>query len=346
MQRICATLAEKGFDIVLIGRQLKNSAPLLPERYTQKRLPCIFSKGFLFYTEYNTRLFFWLLFRPMDAICAIDLDTILPCYFISLLRRKKRIYDAHELFSEQKEILRRPSIHLFWLAVEKLAVPRFQYGYTVSSSICNELKKRYHVEYAIIRNLPLKTTLASIQKQKRLIIYQGSVNEARGLENLVIAMKNVDAVLHIYGDGNIYSKIVSLIREHGLQQKIILKGKLVPAELRQKTLEASIGINLVEPVGLNQLYSLANKFFDYIQAAVPQVTMNFPEYQLINQKFEVALLMDTINSNAIAEKLNLLLCDNILYNKLQSNCLKARETYHWQDEQKKLIRFYQDLFKA
>ena len=46
----------------------------------------------------------------MDAVCAIDLDTILPCYFISILRRKKRMYDAHELFTEMKEIITRPSV--------------------------------------------------------------------------------------------------------------------------------------------------------------------------------------------------------------------------------------------
>ena len=102
MQRICTSLANAGYNILLIGRKLKNSVALKEEIFEQKRLRCFFNKGFLFYAEYNTRLFFFLLFVQMNAVCAIDLDTILPCYFVCGLRGKKRIYDAHELFTEMK----------------------------------------------------------------------------------------------------------------------------------------------------------------------------------------------------------------------------------------------------
>ena len=98
--------------------------------------------------------FFWLLFQKIDIVCAIDLDTILPCYFVSVLKKKKRVYDAHELFSEQKEIVTRPAIHKFWLAIEKFTVPKFKRGYTVNNFIAGELKRRYNVDYVVIRNLP------------------------------------------------------------------------------------------------------------------------------------------------------------------------------------------------
>ena len=98
-----------------------------------------------------------------------------------------------------------------------------------------------------------------------------------------------------------------MIIEKNLQHKIILKGKVVPEELQAITQQAYIGINLVEPIGLNQIYSLANKFFDYIQAGIPQVTMNFPEYKKINNEFEMAILVNTVDENEIAAALNLLL---------------------------------------
>lgn len=142
MQRICTSLANNGYDVLLIGRQRPRSIPLQKLAFRQKRLQSLFQKGPGLYIEYNFRLFFYLLFRRMDVICAIDLDTILPCYFISLLRRKKRVYDAHELFTEMKEIVSRPIIRKWWLAVEKFSVPKFHCGYTVNDSLVDEFKKK------------------------------------------------------------------------------------------------------------------------------------------------------------------------------------------------------------
>src|SRR5581483_11536371 len=251
MQRICTTLVQQGFHVTLVGRKLRGSNALEQKMYGQKRLYCFFEKGFLFYASYNICLFFWLLLRKVDIICAIDLDTILPCYFVSVLKRKKRVYDAHELFTEQKEIITRPAIHKVWLTIEKFAVPKFQNAYTVSESIADELYKRYNTKFEVIRNMPVKTSYKLTGHQKKFILYQGAVNEARGLESLIEAMHNVNVSLHIYGDGNIYEKIVALISKNELEEKVMIKGKLSPDELRKVTEQAYVGINLVEPAGLN-----------------------------------------------------------------------------------------------
>jgi glycosyltransferase involved in cell wall biosynthesis len=129
-----------------------------------------------------------------------------------------------------------------------------------------------------------------------------------------------------------------------VQQKVFLKNKLEPEQLFETTKQAYIGINLVEPLGLNQVYSLANKFFDYIQAGVPQLTMNFPEYKKVNDEFEVALLIDTIDVNKIADALSILLTDDALHKKLKENCDKAAVIFNWQQEEKKLLAFYKQVF--
>ena len=45
---------------------------------------------------------------------------------------------------------------------------------------------------------------------------------------------------------------------------------------------------VAENTGLNQYLALPNKFFDYMHAGLPQIAMNYPEYQKINSQFEVA----------------------------------------------------------
>jgi glycosyltransferase involved in cell wall biosynthesis len=356
MIRICTSLASNGYEVMLTGRKMPGSLPLAQQPFQQKRLNCFFSKGFGFYSEYNIRLFFWLLFQKADAVCAIDLDTILPVYCISKLKGCKRIYDAHELFCEMKEVVSRPGRYKFWKWIERLTVPGFTDGYTVCEPIAREFEKMYGVKYDVVRNVPVKkmTDYGGQMAEKQLLstanyqlstflLYQGAVNEGRSFETLIPAMKEVNVRLHIYGDGNFLKQTKELIHQHQLEQKVLLKGKLQPEQLRQITAAAYAGLTLFENNGQSNYLSLANRFFDYIMAGVPQVAMKYPSYEQINQEFEVALLIPDTSSGTIADALNLLLSDAVLYERLKQNCIRAREVLNWQEEEKKLIAFYKPI---
>jgi glycosyltransferase involved in cell wall biosynthesis len=347
MQRICTSLANNGFSILLVGRKLKNSVPLKIANYQQKRIACFFETGKLFYIEYNLRLFFYLLFVKMDAICAIDLDTIIPCYYISTIKQKPRIYDAHELFCEMKEIVTRPSIYAFWKKIEQYFVPKFKPGYTVNEPIALAFKEMYGVEYEVIRNIALIRPLPAIAiVTEPYILYQGAINEGRSFETLIPAMKDVDCKLIICGDGNFLTQTKALVIENNLQHKVIFKGKIAPDELRKITQEAYLGITLFDKTGLSNYYSLANRFFDYLHAGIPQLCVNYPVYAALNQKAPFVLLIDDISPKNIATSLNNLLQNEVLYKNLKKNCLFARENYNWQQEEKKLINFYKNTLST
>ena len=346
MQRICSSLQSQGFCVELVGVNKRKSIQLTAQSFEQKRIPIIFEKGFLFYAEYNIKLFFYLLFCQTDAICAIDLDTIIPCYFASIIRRKVRVYDAHELFTELNEVVNNKPVFWFWTKVERFVVPRFRNGYTVNNFIKEEFKRRYKVEYAVVRNLPRlqNVNLQNSQFQIPNLIYQGAVNFGRGFEKLIPAMKNVNAELHIYGTGNFYHQVEELIRANQLANKIKLLGATLPNELKNITPSATLGITIFEAKGLNQYYSLANRFFDYIMAGIPQVCVGYPEYKIINDEFNVALLVDNIEKETLSNAINKLLSDELLYNKLKQNCIVAREQLNWQKEEIKLIQFWRNIF--
>jgi len=345
MQRICNSLSKQNYSVLLVGRSLSSSKLLPNFNFKTKRLNCFFKKGFLFYVEYNLRLFFFLLFIKADILCAIDLDTIIPNYLISVLKRKKRVYDAHELFTEQKEIITRPLIYSIWKCIEKLMVPKFTNGYTVNTFIQKELYRRYKVNYTIIRNLPLLPITVSTPSLSNppFIIYQGAVNEGRSFETLIPAMKKVDCQLQISGNGNFFEQTKKLIREHKVEDKIVMRGYLNPDELKLITPTALFGLTLFEKTGLNQYYSLSNRFFDYIMAGIPQICVNYPEYKAINDKYEIALLINDTDESTIADAINELINNKELYRQLQSNCIKAREYLNWQAEEKILITFWNTL---
>jgi glycosyltransferase involved in cell wall biosynthesis len=344
MQRICSSLQKGGYEIILIGRKLRTSPHIRSAGYRQVRLTSWFSKGKLMYLEFNLRLFFFLLFHSTDAICAIDLDTILPCYFTSSIKGKKRIYDAHELFTEQKEIVTRPNIQKLWLKVERFAVPRFKFGYTVNKFIAEEFERRYQVKYDVVKNMPVLKPLPHIQKKEKFIIYQGAVNKGRSFETLIPAMKEVNSKLIICGNGNFFEQVKKLIKKYKVADKVELRGYVPPDELAALTPTAHVAVTLFEKVGLNQFNSLSNRFFDYIMAAVPQVCVGYPEYEAINDKYGIAYLIYNTDASTIAQALNNLLNDDVLHNTITGNCIKAREELNWSTEEKVLINFYDRVF--
>ena len=343
MIRICTSLTEAGYDVTLIGFERKTSQPIIPRPFKQVRLSIIAEQGKIMYLHYWIKLFFFLLFTKVDILCAIDLDTILPVYYVSLLRGKKRVYDAHEIFTELKEVIDRPAVHKMWLWIGKHTVPNFPVGYTIGECYAEDFKAKYGVDYKIVRNATILRPVTIPEKTERFILYQGAVNVGRCFEQLIPAMKNVNARLIICGKGNFSEEAVALTQQLGLEEKVIFKGYIPPAELRDYTIKAWVGITLFEDTSLSNRLSLANRFFDYMHNGVPQLCIRYPEYERVNSQFEIATLIGNASPDNISSALNRLLDDSDYYNKLQQNCMKAREKYCWQEEAKTLVNVYKQF---
>ena len=105
-----------------------------------------------------------------------------------------------------------------------------------------------------------------------------------------------------------------------------------------------MGITLFENRGLSNYYSLANRFFDYIHAGIPQLCVDYPVYRAINDEIPVAVLVKNLQPENLASELNNLLHNQVVYKQLRDNCILAREKWNWQQEEKVLISFYEHLF--
>ena len=351
MHRICHSLASNGYDVLLVGRVLPHSIPLIDKAFEQKRLSCIFKKGFLFYAEYNLRLFIFLLFQSgYDTICSIDLDTLGAGFFASLLRGKKRVFDAHEYFTEVPELVDRPVVKFFWAMIAKFILPYYRHAYTVGPALAEIFKKQYGPDFTVIRNVAAKAVNEpkvannnGVSNHKTLL-YQGALNEGRGLEVAISTMQHIENVqLVLAGEGDCSEKLRALSLVLDLGEKLRFEGYVQPDQLKKLTKSAWAGINLLENRGLSYYYSLANKFFDCVQAGVPVITMDFPEYRHLNQQHEVALLLSELSQDSLAAAINKLLTDKLLYQRLQHNCLVAREEWNWEAEEKVLLGFWADV---
>ena len=152
--------------------------------------------------------------------------------------------------------------------------------------------------------------------------------------------------LKLAGDGDIKPELINLVKDLKLEAKVEFLGKIEPKNLKEITRNSFIGINLLENLSLNYYYSLANKFFDYIQAQKPSLNMNFPEYATIIKEHPVGLLLDDLAPEMIVSSIQNLIDHPNLYDKLQDNCLKAREVFVWEKEALKLTAFYEQVFRS
>jgi glycosyltransferase involved in cell wall biosynthesis len=348
VNRVCTSLLELNYEVVLVGRKLINSLPL-NRRYQIKRFNLWFNKGFLFYANYNIRLFFFLLFSKSTILWSNDLDTLPANYLISKLKGVKLVYDSHEYFTEVPELVNRPKIQRIWLTIEQWIFPKLKNVITVSEEIAKVYANKYNTTITVIRNLPFKTKdffqVKDIKKEGiNLVIYQGAVNVNRGIEPLIEAMQFVEnTTLCIIGDGDVFDDVVLKVRALKLEDKITLLGKIPLELLPHYTFQGNLGVSLEENVGLNYKYALPNKLFDYINAGLPVLTSNLPEMQAIVNKYNVGETLSEITPKAISEKLNELFSNKAKLATYAENSLKAKEELCWEIEKQKLYAFIKEI---
>jgi glycosyltransferase involved in cell wall biosynthesis len=343
MIRICSSLVTAGYEVTFIGRGLPTSKPLTNQPFAQQRLKLYFNRGKFFYLELNIRLFFWLLFSKFDIVYSVDLDTLLPARLVAFLRSKACIFDAHEYFTEVPELAERPMSKKVWELAARLAIPGLQHAITVGECLSEVFERRYGVQFMVLRNVPLQRKQpVEIERPDWpfIIIYQGVLNDGRGLEEAILAMKQLDgAVLWLCGEGDLSTELRLLVEKNGLENKVEFFGKVPPYGLAKLTEQAHLGLNLLKNKGLNYYYSLANKAFDYIQSGIPSLGMRFPEYARLNEEYDVFYLLDELEPGQIAAVVNHLRSDKTHYERLAANCRTAAKQLNWENESQKLLDF-------
>lgn len=345
MQRICSTLQDAGYNCTLVGRLRSKSIDLDPSSFSQIRLKCIFEKGKLFYLEYNIRLLFFLLTHRYDGVCSIDVDTALPGFIATKLRRIPWVFDAHELFTEVPEVKDRKWVRTIWAFVQKLAFKQATAVYTVGFALAQWFENTYNRKVSVVRNVPIANAQESYAPAKdKFILYQGALNAGRGLEALLHAMQKLPCKLMIAGEGDLSAELRALAVKLNVHEKVQFLGFVKPMDLKKLTAQAYLGMNVSENAGLSYYLSMNNKFFDYVHAGLPSLINPFPEYIKLNEEFHVGLITESTASDIVKNAL-VLLQDEGLHHNLHKGCVQAAEALHWEKEKQVLIELYSTIFE-
>jgi glycosyltransferase involved in cell wall biosynthesis len=347
MHRIATTLRQAGHEVTLVGRQLPDSPPAGDRTYATHRFRLFFSKGKLFYLEYNWRLFWHLLRRRPDLITANDLDTLLAGYLASRLLGRPLVYDSHEYFTEVPELIHRPLTRRIWLALERWIFPKLTHVYTVSESIRAVYADTYGVKVELVRNLPFRRPAPELAEKPPLLMYQGALNVGRGLELMIAALVYLPEYrLAIAGRGDIAHQLAGIARTHGVAERVTLIGHLAPDELARHTARARYGLSLEEDLGANYRFALPNKVFDYIQARVPVIVSDLPEMRSVVENWGVGTILDSEarTPQGLAAHIRAMEASG-KYQKWVTAADRAAVTLCWEQEEKTLLDVYHQALR-
>ncbi|PTN08129.1 glycosyltransferase [Mangrovibacterium marinum] len=349
VHKVAESLLALGYSPRLIGRLRRNSLPLEERSYPTRRLRLFFDRGPLFYSEFNIRIFFKLLFSPASIILSNDLDTLGACYLAAAIAGKKLVYDSHEYFTQVPELIERPFKQKLWLRLERFILPRLKNAFTVSQSIADAYRQMYGTDFKVVRNLPLRSRQTDspidhsiLPHDEKIILYQGALNMGRGLEYAIQAMRYVNgAQLWLVGSGDLDEQLQLLTRQLGLQFKVRFWGQVPFQELAAITAQADLGLSIEEDLGLNYRFALPNKLFDYIQHQIPVLVSPLPEMSKIVRKYEIGQILNSTAPQEMAEQIQQMLADEPQRKTYRKKLKIASSELCWENE----IHVLEHLFK-
>jgi len=323
VNRSCVEMHNLGFNVLLIGRKLRNSPDLQQRIYNTHRMKLLFEKGFLFYAEYNIRLFLFLLFKKCDILFANDLDTLLANYLIKKVKRVPLIYDSHEYYTETPELVNRPRVQAVWKRIERRVFPKLKYVFTVNQSIALLFEKEYKVNVRVMRNVPFfrKPTAKYSRKElgipdnEAVIILQGAgINIQRGAEELVEAMTFINnAILLIVGNGDVIDTLKETVKKKSLSKKIIF---------------------------------FPRQDFEHLHSFTVHSASKLPEVEKVVNDYNIGEIIPDHNPEKIAQSINEMLNNKQKLELYQQNCLKSATKLCWENEKRVLTDVLLELKHA
>lgn len=350
VHKICSFIENQGYEVLLVGRVLRSSQKMEERSYQTKRFRMFFEKGALFYAWFNFRLFWFLLFHRSAILVANDLDTLLPNYLVSRIKRTKLIYDSHEYFTEVPELISRPKVKAVWEKIERFIFPKLQFVSTVNDSIAQKYKEKYGLTLKVVRNVSprwkpsvVKTKQElGIPEGKPILIMQGAgLNVDRGVEEAIRMMPLLkNAVLIVVGDGDIIPAMKELVSAEKWNDLVLFFGKRPYQELLQFTQQSDLGLSFDQPTNPNYLFSLPNKVFDYIHTSTPILCSNVVEVSKLVKKYQVGEVINDFEPQSLAQQVQQILDNPSLMEQWEANCALAAEKENWEAEVQQLNAFY------
>lgn len=294
--------------------------------------------------------------QPYDVYHAHDLPTLKSAHFATRKHGGKIVFDAHEYFPYMARYNKKFFQRNYWLLFQKRWVRNISGFITVNESLGAELKTQIKnlPDPVIIYNCPYHDEIPKsnllreklgLDHFKILLLYEGYLMKGRGLEILIESMKILPENYHLVflADGEEKDELKRLSSQHDIDKRIHFH-EMVPNEMLLEYMTgADLGLFPYPDNCLNHHYSLPNKVFEYMHAKLPQVATDLPEIRKLYQKNNVGMTFINGDVKSLANSIREICENREILERMKNNTRDICIQFSWQEQDKKLIRLYEDL---
>lgn len=265
-----------------------------------------------------------------------------------IFKDRKYVYDAHELIIPDKQEKLSFRSRLF-LHFERKAIKKSNLIICAQEDRTLLMKEFYNlkrtpVTIKNISKLPdgyctVPATVESFfSKYKRVVVYAGIISKTRQIDKLVKEMADLDSVgLLIIGNGDQYNELKKLIEDEDIKN-VLLAGSIPYQQLSSILRRCDIGYLFYPTTGLNNIYCVPNKIFEYASVGLPMLANENPTVRRIFDDSQIGIC-----TNSIKDGVKKLLANHLYY---ASNVKDFNYKASWKQEEHKLVASIKQLFEG
>lgn len=256
---------------------------------------------------------------------------------LSKILSKKWVYDAHELLLQRKGH-KYSMRELFFIILERIAIRKA--NLVISA---NEERKRiityiYKLKSSIsVSNIaPCSHNSIGINHENT-IVYQGIMSEERQISKYINMMVLLPEYvkMKLIGNGPDIDMYKQQVKNLGLENRVILTGRIPYSKLIEESKVCKIGIVSYLMDDLNNYYCSPNKLYEYVQSGIPVIVSPQPFLVSVVKTYKIGEVWD-INKegeNSFKEKAIKILKN---FNTYQENMPQFNKHFNYDSEMLKL----------
>ncbi len=223
----------------------------------------------------------------------------------------------------------------------------------ITSNLADKISELFQIERKRIAISPsgvdkskYQQTTFNINKIRKTIMYVGNLYPDRGVNNFVLAAKNIPEHDFVVIGGN-KSEADDLIKNFNLSNKNL---SFIPHQSHSELSQfyAKSDILILPDTAKNiwrKLYVSPNKLFEYMAACKPIIASDLPSIKEVVTDKHSALLFTPDDPKDLTEKINKLVNNEQLSNLLSRNAFNLVDNYTWKTKAKNMLDLIKNRIK-
>lgn len=225
-------------------------------------------------------------------------------------------------------------------ALKKRALKKAKIVTVVSNELKKQLDQVFHLDNILVR--PMGVDISDFQYsdclyptkkfnigKDKMVLFVGRLDKIKGVEYLIDAMENIDARLLIVGDGILREELEKHAKHYG--DKIQFLGAIKHSELPRIYADADVFVapSITLENGATEGFGLV--LIEAMASGTPVIGTGTGGMKDIISDGENGYLIEEKNSHMIADKVNLLLGNPYLCEKIKKNAKETASRYDWKN---------------